>query len=957
MRLHLPYRAYFSRLQHSWRRISHFVASLVIIGSTTLSPLAQGQTPTPGVTATQSVQQAAQLLAQLTPEERVGQLFLVTYQGTDLSEESSISKLIADYHIGGVMLKVTNDNFASPGQAVAMDAGEFYKQNRQLQQITWNKSGRQGSTGDPFIPLFIGLTQDGDSFSFEQILQGITPLANAMALGATWDTELTAQTASILGAELSKLGVNLLIGPSLDVLESPKIETASNLGTRSFGGDPYWVARLGAAYIRGVHQGSNGRVAVVAKHFPGHGSSDRLPEDEVATVRKSLEELRSFDLAPFFSVTGLATSVEETTDALLVSHIRYQGLQGNIRSTTRPVSFDPQAFSLLMNLPALNTWRENGGVMVSDDLGSMAVRRFYELTSQTFDARRAALNAFLSGNDLLYIGDFTGADETDPFTATTRTLEFFVQKYREDSAFAQRVDQSVTRILALKFRLYNNFSLTNIQPLAAGLEEVGVSTSVTFEAARQAATLVSPTQEEIDETIPDPPNQNDRIVFITDVKYKKACSLCEEIAEIEKDDFQEAVVKLYGPQSGGQVTPNNLSSFTLGELDGMLDGAQTSQPVENTLKQANWIIFAMLEAGDIQKSFQTLERFLTERPDLFQQKRLLVFSFSAPYYLDATNISKLTALYALYSKTPQFVDIAAYLLFGELRPSGASPVSIPGIGYDLNEALFPDPARTIPLELDIPRSEQPTSEITPSPIPVPEYHIGDIIPLRTGVIQDHNGNPVPDGTPVTFVFTSGVESSSIRQQEITQNGIAKTSFSISNPGVLEVHAESENALSGMLRFDIPSPQNNGVPAPATEQPSPTPEPSATPTLAPQIAPVSTPQPEPPAQPEFADWIIAVLVALGISWSVYRLMTLVGQMRWGIRFGFLTFAGGLLAYSYLALGFPGSQTWLDGSVARAVLVCTILGCFLGILAGFIWKAISNRSKNTPATAGSDSSQGV
>ena len=942
-------------LQHTWRRISHFLASLVVISAGTLSPWTQVQTTTPVSAAVQANQQAAQLLEQMTPEERVGQLFLVTYQGTDLSEESSIYKLITDYHIGGVIQKVTNDNFASPGPAEAMDASEFFNQNRQLQQITWNKSGTPGTTENPFIPLFIGLTQDSDSYSFEQILQGITPLANAMALGATWDTELTAQTASILGSELSKLGVNIILGPSLDVLESPKIETASNLGTRSFGGDPYWVAQMGGAYIRGVHQGSNGRVAVVSKHFPGHGSSDRLPEDEVATVRKSLDELRSFDLAPFFSVTGLAPSLEETTDALLVSHIRYQGLQGNIRSTTRPVSFDPQAFSLLMNLPALNTWRENGGVMVSDDLGSMAVRRFYELTSQTFDARRAALNAFLSGNDLLYIGDFTSAEDIDPFTATTRTLEFFVQKYREDSAFAQRVDQSVTRILALKYRLYNNFSLTNIQPLAAGLEDIGVSTAVTFEVARQAATLVSPTQEEIDETIPDPPNQNDRIVFITDVKYKKACSQCEEVAEIEKDDFQEAVIKLYGPQSGGQITPNNLSSFTLDELESMLSDAQTSQPVENTIKQANWIIFAMLEAGDILKSFQTLERFLTERPDLFQQKRLLVFSFSAPYYLDATNISKLTALYALYSKTPQFIDIAAYLLFGELRPSGASPVSIPGIGYDLNEALFPDPARTIPLELDLPRNEQPTTEITPSPVPVPEYHIGDIIPLRTGIIQDHNGNPVPDGTPVTFIFTSGVEASSIRQQEITQNGIAKTSFSISSPGVLEVHAESENALSGILRFDIPSPQNNGVPVPATEQPSPTPEPSATPTLAPQITPIATPQPEPPSKPEFADWIIAVLVALGISWSVYRLMSLVGQMRWGIRFGFLTFAGGLLAYSYLALSFPGSETWLVGSVARAVLVCTILGCFLGIIAGFIWKGSSNRSRNTPATAGSDSSQ--
>jgi len=104
------------------------------------------------------------------------------------------------------------------------------------------------------------------------------------------------------GQELSALGINFLLGPSLDVLDLPKIEITSNLGTRTFGGDPFWVGEMGRAYIRGVHQGSNGKLAVAAKHFPGYGGSDRLPEEEVATVRKSLDELKSFDLAPFFAL-------------------------------------------------------------------------------------------------------------------------------------------------------------------------------------------------------------------------------------------------------------------------------------------------------------------------------------------------------------------------------------------------------------------------------------------------------------------------------------------------------------------------------------------------------------------------------------------------------------------------------------------------------------------------------
>ena len=44
------------------------------------------------------------MLANLTPEERVGQLFLVTFQGSTFDENSQIYDLIANHHVGGVIL-------------------------------------------------------------------------------------------------------------------------------------------------------------------------------------------------------------------------------------------------------------------------------------------------------------------------------------------------------------------------------------------------------------------------------------------------------------------------------------------------------------------------------------------------------------------------------------------------------------------------------------------------------------------------------------------------------------------------------------------------------------------------------------------------------------------------------------------------------------------------------------
>src|SRR5512143_4039117 len=54
-----------------------------------------------------------EVLASMSPEERVGQLFLVTFQGTNTASDSQIYDLIANHHVGGVVLSADNDNFVA----------------------------------------------------------------------------------------------------------------------------------------------------------------------------------------------------------------------------------------------------------------------------------------------------------------------------------------------------------------------------------------------------------------------------------------------------------------------------------------------------------------------------------------------------------------------------------------------------------------------------------------------------------------------------------------------------------------------------------------------------------------------------------------------------------------------------------------------------------------------------
>jgi len=142
-----------------------------------------------------------------------------------------------------------------------------------------------------------------------------------------------------VGQELKAAGVNLLLGPTLDVLNVPRPGNKGDLDTRSFGGDPFWVGQLGQAFIRGIQSGGRGAGDDGSQALPGPGRQRPSPRDEVATVQKSMQELRQIETGALRRVaTGSDLRAPGTTAALMTSHIRYRGFQGNIRQLTPPIS-------------------------------------------------------------------------------------------------------------------------------------------------------------------------------------------------------------------------------------------------------------------------------------------------------------------------------------------------------------------------------------------------------------------------------------------------------------------------------------------------------------------------------------------------------------------------------------------------------------------------------------------
>jgi beta-N-acetylhexosaminidase len=280
------------------------------------------------------------------------------------------------------------------------------------------------------------------------------------------------------------------------------------------------------------------------------------------------------------------------------------------------------------------------------------------------------------------------------------------------------------------------------------------------------------------------------------------------------------------------------------------------------------------------------------------------------------------------------VDVAARLLFQQVSLQGASPVSIPEMGYDLIIETSPDASQVISLALD--EGEATVSEAgtaTAAPTQIPLYQIGDTIAVRAGPILDHNNHIVPDGTVARFTMSTRADSGEILRQveATTANGVARATFVIDKPGSVEISVTSEPALiSGVLQFEA---SNEGVvvtvvvPVKTT-----TPEPVLpTPTIVVENDLVS-----PEGYPRLGMWLLTLLALFGSAglafWAISKIIT----PRWGLRWALCIFFGGLLGYNYLALDFPGVANWIaDETGAIGILALTFGGELLGGIAAWVW----------------------
>jgi beta-N-acetylhexosaminidase len=737
-----------------------------------------------------------QLAGALNPTERVGQLLMVEFTGIDTGPDSVLAGLIRDYKIGAVYLNAANCNIVNgagqdptecEGYGFPTDAdpdtpAQVAGLSNSLQSVAC--AGGFDVEGQNYcLPLFVSIDHEGDDRPLTRLRNRFTPLPSEMTIGATWDEAEAETVGCVAGKELAAVGVNMLLGPVADVLDKPRSGARGDMGVRVFGGNAAWVAKLSRAYVRGVHDCGDGRVLTVTKHFPGHGGSTRAIEDEVASVSKSLADLQSLELVPFAAVAALDDQDPEgVTDVMMTSHLRYPPLQGS--ATAPPVSLDATALSAFMALPEFAPWRQDH-MLMADALGVMALRRLDP--DATFNHCDVAKKAIMAGNDLIplapwYSGEKDEGWEADQVPAIQATVDCLAQQYSLDQAFRQRVDDAVRRVIRTKLELYPNLSLDEVLvDQATASANVGQDGNAVYNLARDAITLLYPSPDELRLRLPQAPQAHERILFVECWPDPR----CSQVAL--NDSLGAMTLRLYGPDAGGQVSPANVSTITFGDLADLMDerlAEDRTREVQGKLTQADWVIFAQADynpnASPIPAS-SALKRFLAPPwSSLAATKKVVVIAFNSPYHLDATELSKVTAYFAVYSKSEPFREVALRAVFHDLAGfPGASPVDVEGAGYGLSYQLEPDPAIPIPLTFDPPATG---------------VSVGVTLRTMAGPIRDRNGNPIPDGRSVEFGFDpqSGSVTTVMAQ---TRDGNAEVEHEFSVAGAILVTATAGGASS------------------------------------------------------------------------------------------------------------------------------------------------------------------
>ncbi|HEY7049990.1 MAG TPA: glycoside hydrolase family 3 N-terminal domain-containing protein, partial [Jatrophihabitantaceae bacterium] len=347
-------------------------------------------------------------LAQMTLEQKIGQLFATYVYGDSAAAPSAAdaaqnraaygvdtgAEVVARYHLGSVIYFTWSDNLNSPTQIATLSNG--------LQQAAVDSDG---------TPLLISTDQEGGNVTRIGAPLAVSP--GNMALGATFSPLDSYSMSRATGQQLKALGITVDDAPVVDVNTNPA-NTAD--GPRSFGDQAAPVAAMAAASVLGLQSAD---VGATAKHFPGLGSTSVNTDNGIAVTDETKAQFERNDLPPF------RAAIAAGTDEIMAAHIVAPSLD---RSGT------PASLSKPIVTGVLRGELHYDGVVITDSLGAAALNNI--------DPAERAVEAIEAGDDELLMPE-----------SLPNAYNAVLDAVHSGRLTETRIDQSVTRLLTLKQKL------------------------------------------------------------------------------------------------------------------------------------------------------------------------------------------------------------------------------------------------------------------------------------------------------------------------------------------------------------------------------------------------------------------------------------------------------------------------------------------------------------------------
>lgn len=374
------------------------------------------------------------LINEMTDEELLGQVLMFSYEGDKVSKENLY--WVRDKGLGAIKI-------------FGWNARNIYSMVYTISRLQTEAQKHRFK-----IPLLVATDQEG---GWVRHIRGNTSTtAGNLSLGATRNIIDSYETGKLLGNELKTLGINMNFAPTVDVYINKNVDV---IGPRAFSSDPILTANLALAYYKGMDET---RVITTAKHFPGHGNTDKDSHGTLPIIRSSLEDLYKSDLIPYQLL------FKENVPAVMMGHLGFPNITNKIEAASLSKEFVTDLLKRDMGFK---------GITITDDLFMHGAR--VDGLSYADECKLA----LLAGNDILLV------------SKTARQHQLIWNKLLRDMKREQdlkdRIVDAATRVLDIKLTYLKGEGSVPINPTFESLESIPLEGTREFIQSQAARSITA----------------------------------------------------------------------------------------------------------------------------------------------------------------------------------------------------------------------------------------------------------------------------------------------------------------------------------------------------------------------------------------------------------------------------------------------------------------------------------